>query len=155
MNNNKNIKENNMKRVTIFTDGACKGNPGFGGYAAIMSYNGHEKEIVGSVVDTTNNRMELMAVIAALESLKEPVIVELYSDSTYVTSVIAKWLDKWVRKGFKKIKNVDLWLRYLEAAATHVVHTHHVNGHTGNVLNERCDKLASDAAEALKAETQA
>lgn len=139
-----------MKKIIVYTDGACKGNPGPGGYAAILIYNKYKREITGSEKNTTNNRMELKAVIAALETLKEPVEIELYSDSTYVIAAIDKWLNVWKSKSFKKIKNVDLWKQYLKVSKGHIIKAHHVDGHTGVEYNERCDFLASNAADKLK-----
>lgn len=134
------------KKVAIFTDGSSLGNPGNGGYAAVLVYKGHEKEIFGCEKNTTNNRMELRAVIEALSVLKEPVEVDIYSDSSYVVNGINEWLEGWILKGFNKVKNVDLWRRYIEVAKRHVVNIKHVKGHTGITLNERCDVLAKHAA---------
>ena len=137
-----------MKTVTIYTDGACSGNPGPGGWAAILSYNGVEKELSGGAAQTTNNRMELTGVIAALECLKEPCIVELYSDSRYVIDALEKgWARGWQAKNWRKpdkkpALNPDLWQRLLELTDRHVLHYHWVKGHAANPKNERCDALA-------------
>ncbi len=131
-----------MKKIRIYTDGACSGNPGPGGWGAILVYGAKEKEISGSSPDTTNNRMELTAAISALESLREPCEVDLYTDSSYVKEGITKWIHNWKKKNWKDVKNPDLWQK-LEAAATrHKVHWHWVRGHNGHDMNERADKLA-------------
>ena len=137
-----------MKTVTIYTDGACSGNPGPGGWGAILEWQGHEKELSGGEVQTTNNRMELTAVLTALRLLKEPCTVELYSDSKYVVDAIDKgWLYGWQKKGWikadkKPVLNVDLWQRLLPELARHDVHLHWVKGHAENEKNNRCDQLA-------------
>ena len=141
-----------MKTVTIYTDGACSGNPGPGGWCAILEYNGHEKLISGGEARTTNNRMELTAVIQALLALREPCIVELYSDSKYVTDAFNKrWVDSWLKKNWKgssgPVKNVDLWKRLLTAKEPHQVEFIWVKGHDGHPQNERCDQLATTAAD--------
>lgn len=139
-----------MKHVDIFTDGACSGNPGPGGWGAILIYNGHEKEISGFENNTTNNRMELSAVINALCSLKEQCEVDLYSDSKYIVDAIGKgWAKDWRAKGWKKSNkkpalNADLWEQLLQLCEYHTVHTFWVQGHNGNDYNERCDKLATN-----------
>ncbi|MDZ4823505.1 MAG: ribonuclease HI [Flavobacteriales bacterium] len=137
-----------MSKIAIYTDGAATGNPGPGGYGAILQSGAHYKEMSGGFRLTTNNRMELMGVIAALESLKkENCEVTVYSDSQYVVnSVEKKWLDSWVKKGFRKKKNADLWKRYLLAAANHKVHFVWIKGHAGHPMNERCDALAVNAS---------
>jgi ribonuclease HI len=136
-------------KVEIYTDGAAKGNPGNGGYGAILRFGSNEKELSQGFRRTTNNRMELLAVIAALEALntnKYPVIV--YSDSKYVVDAInQKWLLGWVKKGFKGKKNKDLWLRYLSVARSFQITFQWVRGHNGHPENERCDQLAVRAAE--------
>jgi len=142
-----------MKPVTIYSDGSSLGNPGPGGWAAILRYGPHEKELVGGEPHTTNNRMELRAVIEGLKALKEPCEVTLYSDSSYVVNAINEWLDGWVRKGFKKVKNPDLWQAYLQAAEPHRVKAIWVKGHAGHPENERCDELARGYAEKLKEES--
>jgi len=137
-----------MKTVTIYTDGACSGNPGPGGWGAILEFNGIEKELSGGAPDTTNNRMELTGVISALEALKEPCIVELYSDSKYVIDALTKgWAVSWRAKGWRKADkkpalNPDLWARLLELCERHQVNCHWVKGHADNPKNNRCDELA-------------
>lgn len=137
-----------MRTVTIYTDGACSGNPGPGGWGAILSYKGTEKELSGGAAQTTNNRMELTAVLTALRLLKEPCTVELYSDSKYVVDAIDKgWLYGWQKKGWikadkKPVLNVDLWQQLLPELARHDVHLHWVKGHAENEKNNRCDQLA-------------
>ncbi|MCQ2433066.1 MAG: ribonuclease HI [Clostridia bacterium] len=141
-----------MKHVDIYTDGACKGNPGRGGWGSILVYHGVEKELSGGEVLTTNNRMELMAVISALEALKEPCEITLTSDSRYVIDSITKhWVDGWKRKNWVKEKNTpvpntDLWQRLLAAMERHKIEWVWVRGHNGHPYNERCDALAVDAA---------
>ena len=140
-----------MKSLDIYTDGACSGNPGPGGYGVVMLYNGNRKELNGGYRKTTNNRMEILAVIKGLESLKEPCNVTLYSDSKYVIDAITKgWVTKWKKNGWKrnakdKALNVDLWERILELLDIHNVSFVWVKGHADNVENERCDCLARAA----------
>lgn len=146
-----------MKKVVIYTDGACSGNPGPGGWGAVLCYNGNEKEISGGEALTTNNRMELTAVITALSMLKEPCEVELYSDSTYVVnSVTLGWLEGWERMGFRKkgkdVPNKELWQRLMPLLERHKVNFHWVKGHADNEYNNRCDKLAVKAASEFKAQ---
>ena len=137
-----------MKTVDIYTDGACSGNPGNGGYCAILMYNGAEKVISGAEKETTNNRMELLAVIKGLEALKETCIVNLYSDSQYVVDAFNKgWITSWIANGWKtagkkEVKNVDLWQSLLELTNTHTVNFIKVKGHADNEYNNRCDKIA-------------
>ena len=137
-----------MKKVEIYTDGACSGNPGPGGWGAILRYNGIEKELSGGEAATTNNRMELSAVIAALSALKEPCEVELYSDSKYVIDALSKgwarsWRAKnWIKSDKKPALNPDLWEILLELTEKHQMHYHWVKGHADNEYNNRCDKLA-------------
>ena len=137
-----------MKTVTLYTDGACSGNPGPGGWGAILEYMGHEKELSGGEESTTNNRMELTAVIMGLSSLKEPCIVELYSDSKYVIDGLEKgWAESWKRKGWiksdkKPALNPDLWEKLLELTGKHQMRYHWVKGHAENPKNNRCDELA-------------
>lgn len=138
------------KHVKIYTDGACSGNPGPGGWGAILVYGDKEKELSGYEADTTNNRMELMAVIGALEKLKAPCIVDLYSDSTYVLKGISEWLPGWKARGWKTadkkpVKNVEYWQRLEQAANGHSIKWHWVKGHNGHVMNERADELARKA----------
>lgn len=142
-----------MKQITLYTDGACSGNPGRGGYGVVLSYNGHEREISGGFSLTTNNRMELLAAIVGLEALKEPCAVQLYSDSKYlVDSINLGWVYGWRKKGWKKsdgklAQNIDLWERMLKQLRTHEVELIWVKGHAGNPNNERCDELAVMAYE--------
>jgi ribonuclease HI len=136
-----------MARVEIFTDGACSGNPGPGGWGAILRAGAHEKEMWGGDSETTNNRMELMAAIMALEILKSPTTIDLHTDSTYVKDGITKWIHNWQRNGWKTaakkpVKNVDLWQRLQEAMARHEISWHWVKGHAGHPENERADELA-------------
>ncbi len=144
-----------MKHVNIYTDGACRGNPGRGGWGAILVYGGHEKELSGGERETTNNRMELMAAIAALEALKEPCAVTLTSDSKYMIDAIQKgWVYSWRAKGWKKADrspalNVDLWERLLPLLEKHTVELVWVRGHNGHPYNERCDSLATRYADSL------
>lgn len=136
------------KTVTIYTDGACSGNPGPGGWGAILSYKGTEKELSGGEKQTTNNRMELTAVIKALSALKESCIVELYSDSKYVIDALEKgwalgWRKKnWIKSDKKPALNPDLWAELLELTEKHEMHYHWVKGHADNEYNERCDRMA-------------
>jgi ribonuclease HI len=135
------------RRVSIWTDGACSGNPGPGGYGAILQFNGREKEISGGETQTTNNRMELMAAIAALETLTRPCAVDLHTDSQYVRNGVTQWLRAWKARGWKTadnkpVKNVELWRRLEEAEARHDVAWHWVRGHAGDEMNERADALA-------------
>jgi ribonuclease HI len=143
------------KTVEIWTDGACKGNPGAGGWGALLRYGSHEKELFGGERETTNNRMELMAVIQALASLKERCRVILHTDSIYVKSGIQEWLANWMRRGWrtsdnKPVKNVDLWQRLATEAARHDVDWRWVRGHSGNPGNERADELANRGVEAAR-----
>ncbi|QLC21778.1 ribonuclease HI [Parasphingopyxis sp. CP4] len=145
-----------MSLVEIFTDGACKGNPGPGGWGAIIRYGAHEKELSGAEADTTNNRMELLAAIEALNALKRSSRVRLTTDSNYVKDGITKWIHNWMRNnwrtaGKKPVKNADLWQRLLDAAEPHDIEWAWVKGHDGHPDNERADQLASDAAEAVAA----
>ena len=137
-----------MKQVEIHTDGACLGNPGPGGWAALLRHGGTERELVGGEADTTNNRMELMAAIAALEALKAPCEVTLHTDSQYVKKGIGEWLPNWIRRGWKTaggdpVKNRDLWERLSAANTRHQVQWRWVRGHTGDPGNERADALAN------------
>ena len=145
-----------MKTVTIYTDGACSGNPGPGGWGAILEYMGHEKELSGGEKNTTNNRMELTAVIKALQALKEPCTVELYSDSKYVLDALQKgWAVSWRKKGWiksdkKPALNPDLWDTVLNLVEMHDVRYHWVKGHASNPKNNRCDELAVNEWKKLK-----
>ncbi len=141
--------------VDIFTDGACSGNPGPGGWGAILRYNGVEKELSGGAAETTNNRMEMMAAIAALEALKRPARVRLYTDSTYLKDGITKWIHAWKARGWKTaskkpVKNQDLWQRLEAAIEPHQVEWFWVKGHAGHPENERADELAREAIGALR-----
>ncbi|WP_193188566.1 ribonuclease HI [Nisaea sediminum] len=135
------------KRVEIFTDGACSGNPGPGGWGAILRYGEAEKELSGGEKETTNNRMELMAAITALETLTRPMHVDLYTDSTYVRDGITKWIHGWKKRDWrtadkKPVKNVELWQRLEAACGRHEIDWHWVKGHAGHPENERADELA-------------
>jgi len=145
--------EDNTNAVEIFTDGACSGNPGPGGWGAILRWRGEEKEIYGGEPDTTNNRMEMMAAIQALEGLKRATSVVLYTDSTYLRDGITKWIHGWKRNGWKTaakkpVKNEDLWRRLDDALADHDIDFRWVKGHSGHPENERADELARLGAEA-------
>ena len=138
--------------VIIHTDGACSGNPGPGGWGAILSFGGREKELMGGEAHTTNNRMELMAAIAALEALKRPCLVDIHTDSQYLRNGIMSWINQWKSNGWrtsdrKPVKNVDLWQRLDALLARHRVGWHWVRGHAGDVRNERADRLARDGLE--------
>lgn len=145
-----------MKKVDIFTDGACKGNPGPGGWGVLLRMGRHEKELSGSDADTTNNRMEMTAAIRALGALIEPCEVTLHTDSKYLIDGMTKWMDGWKKRGWvsaskKPVRNADLWHELIEVAAPHTIHWQWVKGHSGHPENDRVDKLASDAAEAVVA----
>jgi ribonuclease HI len=139
--------QNTLKHVTIYTDGACSGNPGPGGWGVLMGYGEHERELCGGETHTTNNRMELLAAIEALNALKFPCQVTLFTDSTYVKQGIQSWIKGWKRKGWrsasgKPVKNKDLWLMLDEARSAHQVTWKWVKGHAGDPGNERADELA-------------
>ncbi len=148
-----------MKKIQLFTDGACRGNPGPGGYGAILKYTDadgkeHVKEISDGYLDTTNNRMELMAVLYGLKAVKSPCSIKIYTDSQYIVKAFNEgWLENWIknqwRRGKKKepIKNLDLWQQIVEAVKPHTVEFIWVKGHAGHVENERCDTLATEAAD--------
>jgi ribonuclease HI len=145
------------KAVEIHTDGACLGNPGPGGWGALLRYGRTERELVGGESDTTNNRMELMAAISALEALTAPCEVTLHTDSQYVMKGLTEWMPNWLRRGWKTaagepVKNQDLWQRLHAAAGRHKVHWRWVKGHAGHVDNERVDRLARQAAEMIRQE---
>jgi ribonuclease HI len=137
------------RQVTIYTDGACTGNPGPGGWGAILRYGDHEKEISGGTEDTTNNRMELQAALEALRALTEPCQVTLFTDSEYLRKGITEWLPGWKRRNWRrkggKLANVDLWKKLDEEIGRHVIDWRWVKGHAGHTLNERVDKLARKA----------
>jgi len=140
--------------VTIYTDGACKGNPGPGGWGALLRYTDHEKELKGGELHTTNNRMELMAAIKALEALKQTCTVNLHTDSQYLRLGMTQWLANWKRKGWRNakkepVKNVDLWQELDVLAQKHTIQWHWVKGHSGDPDNDRVDALANEAVEAL------
>jgi ribonuclease HI len=144
-----------MKLVEIFSDGACSGNPGPGGWGTILRWDGHEKELSGFTPETTNNRMELTAAIAGLAALKRPCLVRLTTDSEYVKKGITEWIDGWVRRGWKNsqkkdVANRDLWEQLLEQSRRHQVEWCWVRGHAGHPENERCDELARAAIAAGK-----
>jgi len=140
----------NIPHITIYTDGACSGNPGPGGWAALLKFGTHEKELSGSELETTNNRMELTAAYEALKALKEPCQIDFYTDSEYLKRGINEWMANWKRKGWKTaakkpVKNQDLWKALDEVVQKHQVTWHWVRGHAGNRYNERVDKLARQA----------
>ena len=144
-----------MKKITIYTDGACSGNPGPGGWAAILMYGDTRLELSGGESMTTNNRMELQATIEGLRSLKEPCLVSLYTDSKYVLQGFTEWLPGWQKKGWKTadkkpVKNVELWQALVAAAAPHKISWHWVRGHSGDTHNDRADLLAVAAAKAAR-----
>ncbi|MEZ5833219.1 MAG: ribonuclease HI [Dongiaceae bacterium] len=141
--------------VEIFTDGACSGNPGPGGWGAVLRYGAVEKEINGGEPETTNNRMELMAAIMAIEAVKRPCEIHLHTDSEYLRNGITTWIHSWKARGWKTadkkpVKNVDLWQRLERAIETHDVHWHWVKGHSGHKENERADELARLAIRQMK-----
>lgn len=143
------------RRVTVHTDGACSGNPGPGGWGAILEFNGKRKELAGGEAETTNNRMELMAAISALEALQRPCHVDLHSDSSYLRDGITKWIHGWRRNGWrtadkKPVKNTELWQRLEAAIAHHEVVWHWVKGHAGHCENERADELAREGMAPFK-----
>ena len=150
---------NDQNTVEIYTDGACSGNPGPGGWGVVLRWKGHEKELSGGEPETTNNRMEMMAAIQGLESLNRGVAVSLYTDSTYLRDGITKWIHGWKKNGWKTaakkpVKNVDLWQRLEEAIEGHAVDWHWVKGHAGHPENERADEIArlatAQVADSLK-----
>ena len=139
-----------MKKITLFSDGSALGNPGPGGYGIILRYKDQEREISGGEAHTTNNRMELLAVIEGLKALKEPCIVDIVSDSSYVVKGINEWLEGWIKRDFKKVKNPDLWAEYIEVSKKHKINAIWVRGHNGHSENERCDVLAKEEAQKMK-----
>ena len=146
------------ERVTVHTDGSCSGNPGPGGWGAILTFGDHEKELNGGEPHTTNNRMELMAAISALEALKRSCSVDLYTDSEYMRGGITGWINNWKKNGWrtadkKPVKNVDLWKRLDAALVQHNVRWHWVKGHAGHAMNERADELARSGLIAARAGT--
>ncbi len=144
------------KNIEIYTDGACSGNPGIGGWAAVLTYNKNMKEISGGNENTTNNRMELLAVIEALKAIKEPCIVKIYSDSAYVVNAFLNdWISSWQKNNWKnsskeEVKNIDLWNELLILAKKHNVKFIKVKGHSNNELNNRCDELARKEIEKIR-----
>ena len=143
------------KQVTIYTDGACSGNPGPGGWGCILMYNQHKKESSGGAADTTNNRMEITAALEALKLLKVPCQVDLYTDSAYLCNALEKrWLETWSKNGWKtasksNVENQDLWKELLIQLQRHEIQFHKVKGHADNEFNNRCDKLARDAVQKI------
>ncbi|MDD5157898.1 ribonuclease HI [Sulfurimonas sp.] len=143
-----------MKKITLFSDGSALGNPGPGGYGVILRFEDKEREISGAEAHTTNNRMELLGVIEGLRALKEPCIVDVVSDSSYVVKGINEWLDGWIKRDFKKVKNPDLWSEYIAVSKIHRVTAIWVRGHDGHIENERCDILAKSQAERIREENR-
>ncbi|WP_445359943.1 ribonuclease HI [Microbulbifer sp. EKSA005] len=144
-----------MKQITIYTDGACRGNPGPGGWGALLVYGEREKELFGGEAHTTNNRMELLAAIKALEALKQPCKVDLHTDSQYLRQGITGWINKWKKNGWKTaskkpVKNADLWRQLDESVSEHDVEWHWVKGHAGHPGNERADQLANRGVDELE-----
>ena len=139
-----------MKKISLFCDGSSLGNPGAGGYCAILRFGTVEKIVSGGVANSTNNQMELLAVIEGLAALKEPCDVTLISDSSYVIKGINEWLEGWKRKGFAKVKNPEMWQRYVEVSKIHKVHGIWVRGHDGHAENEMCDRIAKEEATKIK-----
>ena len=139
-----------MKKITLFSDGSSLGNPGPGGYGAILRYGEKERIVRGGEAHTTNNRMELLGVIEGLRALKEPCDVTIVSDSSYVIRGINEWLEGWVKRRFAKVKNPDLWQDYLSVSAPHTIHGIWVRGHDGHAENEQCDQIAREEAEKFK-----
>ncbi len=143
------------ERVTIHTDGACSGNPGPGGWGAVLQYNGHLKELKGGASDTTNNRMELCAAIEALNSLKRSCQIDMFTDSKYVKDGLTSWIHNWKRNGWKTaakkpVKNADLWKQLDAAVQRHTIEWHWLKGHAGDEMNERADQLANEGMEPFK-----
>lgn len=147
-----------MKKIILYTDGACSGNPGVGGWGCILEYNGIEKELCGAEANTTNNKMELLAVINGLKAIKEPCVVDIYSDSAYVVNAflqnwITNWqLNNWRTSGKKEVKNIELWQELLKLCDIHKVTWHKVKGHADNEKNNRCDFLATNQISVFKKE---
>jgi len=139
-----------MKQVHLYSDGSSLGNPGFGGYCAILKFGKAQKVVSGGQVIATNNQMELKAVIEGLRAIKEPCIVSVTSDSSYVVKGINEWLSNWIKKDFKKVKNPELWQEYIEVSKPHKIHAIWVKGHAGHPENEKCDDIARSEAEKLQ-----
>jgi ribonuclease HI len=145
----------NKPHVIVYTDGGCSPNPGPGGWGAILSFGQHRKELKGGEAHSTNNRMELMAAISALEALKRPCRVDIYTDSQYLRDGVTLWMERWKQNGWrtsdkKPVKNIDLWQRLDTALAEHVLNWHWVRGHAGNAMNERADVLVGEAIAAIR-----
>ncbi len=150
------LSDDTTSRVSIHTDGACSGNPGPGGWGAVLQFNGHSKDLFGGAADTTNNRMELSAAIEALTSLTRPCDIDMYTDSKYVKDGLTTWIHNWKRNGWKTaakkpVKNADLWQALDEAVQRHTIKWHWVKGHAGDEMNERADDLANRGMEPFKA----
>ena len=148
------MPQDTLEAVVIHTDGSCLSNPGPGGWAAILQWQGNERELIGSELDTTNNRMELMVAIMGLNAVTRPMLVDLHTDSRYVMNGVQDWMPRWKANGWKTaakkpVANQDLWQQLDEAVIRHQVRWHWVKGHAGNPLNERCDVLARSAAETI------
>ena len=139
-----------MKQVHLYSDGSSLGNPGAGGYCAVLKYGDAQKIVKGAELDTTNNRMELKAVIEGLKVLKQPCRVTITSDSNYVVKAINEWLKNWIKKDFKGVKNPDLWREFLEVSKPHQLEANWVKGHAGHEENELCDKIAREEATRIK-----
>lgn len=144
-----------MKKVTLYTDGACSGNPGPGGWACVLIYGEHEKELSGGAAETTNNRMEMTAALEGLKVLKRPCKVEFYTDSNYLKDGVTQWLAGWKKRGWKTaakqpVKNQDIWEQLDQVIQTHQIEWHWVKGHAGDEYNERCDELAREALEEFR-----
>jgi len=144
-----------LKKVTLYTDGACSGNPGPGGWACVLIYGEHEKELSGGAAETTNNRMEMTAALEGLKILKRPCKVEFYTDSNYLKDGVTQWLAGWKKRGWKTatrkpVKNQDIWEQLDQVIQTHQIEWHWVKGHAGDEYNERCDELAREALEAFR-----
>lgn len=139
-----------MKKITLFSDGSALGNPGPGGFGAILRYGDKERIISGGEAHTTNNRMELLGVIEGLRALKEPCEVTVISDSSYVIRGINEWLEGWIKRNFAKVKNPDLWHEYISVSSAHKINGVWVRGHNGHPENEQCDQIAREEAEKFK-----
>ncbi len=144
------MQKSTKKKVTLYSDGSSLGNPGPGGYGGILKFNSHEKEFYGGEPHTTNNRMELRGVIEGLKFLKEPCDITVVSDSSYVINAINSWLNGWIKRDFKNVKNIDLWKEYIDISKPHKITGIWVRGHNGHEENERCDTLAYDEAQRQK-----
>ena len=135
-----------MKKIYLYSDGSSLGNPGNGGWACILRYDNYEKTLSGGEEYTTNNKMELKAVIEGIKALKEPCEIFIFSDSTYVVNAINKWLVSWIKKNFKNVKNIELWKEYIQISKSHKINANWVKSHNGHIFNERCDELARKEA---------